>query len=188
MVCREIIRSFEKADRIHAYSPYTMFVSKRSIPTGMELSNQDAMQRRNPGMGYTPPPSRGNGDRPSSSRRPSSGVRPFVQSERPAWGGVRRGSLDRRARTEPSTEIRGQGMGYNFPERFDPNISGEERSFRQAFNSMGTQDKRKFVQKVVLLAQMHYHTRCTHGCCCCSCTMTPTKLSDVQTHKPAAHD
>jgi len=157
-VCREIISSFERSDRIHPFSPYTMFVSKRKIPTGFELSNQDAMRIRNPDRGYTP--------RAESSRdvRSASGSRRTSISRipRPAWGqgrgDPRSAPRDSRPRVTWSTETRGVGLGYNFPERNNPDISNHERNFREAFNGMQKKQKQSFVQSLYFQKYKSFET------------------------------
>jgi len=152
-LCREIITTFERNDRIHPFSPYTMFISKRQVPMGMEMSNSEAMRVRNPGRGYTP--------RAESLRSELRSSRSASATTRPAWnnassrpssssgrGGARPAARDSRPRLTWSKETRGVGLGYKIPERLNPDVGGEERDFRNAFNNLPKKQKQKFVQSL----------------------------------------
>lgn len=151
-LCREIITTFERSDRIHPFSPYTMFISKRQVPMGMELSNSEAMRVRNPGRGYTPRAEslrselRSSRSASATTRRASNAnARPFSSSGR---GGARPAARDSRPRITWSKETRGVGLGYKVPERFNPDVCSEEREFRNAFNNLQKKQKQKFVQSL----------------------------------------
>lgn len=136
-VCREIISSFERADKIHPFSPYTMFVCPREIAMGGQLTMQEAMRLRNPGRGYTPrkaeeTPGRRQRSR-QSSRQSARGKRDTTQAQLP--------------RVQWSTETRGSGLGYKWPNRVNPAIGDKEREFRDAFSQLQTSQKQKFIQK-----------------------------------------
>jgi len=65
---------------------------------------------------------------------------------------------DSRPRVTWSTETRGVGLGYNFPERNNPDISNHERNFREAFNGMQKKQKQSFVQSLYFQKYKSFET------------------------------
>jgi len=47
-----------------------------------------------------------------------------------------------------SNKTRGTGLGYHFPERVNPEVTNNERAFRQAFNNMPKKRKQALTKEL----------------------------------------
>ena len=47
-----------------------------------------------------------------------------------------------------SAKTRGTGLGYHFPQNCNPDVTNDERAFRQAFNSLQKKQKQRFTKEL----------------------------------------
>jgi len=126
---------------------------------GAQLSSSGAARELNPGRGFTPREKRAQS---AAGSRRSSVASWHSDRQRSTYtgeiGGVfprpstaeLRGDYhdkfavrDTRPRVVMSAKTRGTGLGYHFPQNCNPDVTNDERAFRQAFNSLQKKQKQR---------------------------------------------